>query len=544
MIAFHVKRSLLHPLVQSLAAALLFLALAPGEVRGQAAWEFSPYQVQVWIALPDDPTWQEAQLDQIRNMLLGRAETTFGPVWSCQVELAPAALAVDLRHRLSDLKAEDVQLAAPKNFAADKIYLVSVQDEFGQLKVQVRELDYRARQVGVLLERQTPQRDALPLVIWDAIAQAFTPLVKIERVDGPNVAARLRAGGLITADNSPAWIRKEAVLRPITRRNDRSGEPLKNGIQLVPWTMLEVVEQTGSIINCKLNSGYRSPIPTKGGSRTERLALLVRPQFPSTVLHLRANDKRATPLGGYEVWRKTSASDGDLLGSTDWRGNFELPRAESGKLQTLLVRSGGQLLARLPLVPGQQMRLEAAIPDDDGRLQAEGFVVALQSKIMDLEARRHIAAFRIRARIKDGKFDEAQQILEDMRTFETRADLSRLVDQQRVKSANPTTQKRIDKLLADARVLLSKFLNPDLPNELQRELLAAREPKSAPPAKPSPAPKAAPPANATPPGQTSPPPAGKSPTPQPMPAAPMPMPTAPMPDPTPMKSNSPNPFDP
>jgi hypothetical protein len=156
-------------------ACLLLLLICPVIARGQAAWEFSPYQVHVWLALPDDPTWQDAQLEQIRGVLLGRAETTFGPVWSCQVDLAPEALTVDLRQRLTDLKPEQVQAAAPKKFAADKIYLVSVEDDLGLLKVQVRELDYRARQLGVVLERQTPQREALPWLIWDAIAQAFTP---------------------------------------------------------------------------------------------------------------------------------------------------------------------------------------------------------------------------------------------------------------------------------------------------------------------------------------------------------------------------------
>jgi hypothetical protein len=508
-------------------ALLLCSAAAP--IWGQAAWEFTPYQVQIWLALPDDPTWQDAQLEQIRGVLAGRAETTFGPLWDSSVQLAPEALAGDIRYRLNDLKVDQAQAAAPKRFSADKIYLVGVQDEQGLLKVQVRELDYRARQLGVLLERETPQREALPWVIWDAIAQAFTPLVRVERVDGPNITTRLRAGGLITAANSPAWIKKDAVLRPVIRKNDRAGEPLKGGINLIPWTMLEVQEQVGSILTCKLHSGYRSPIPSKGGARTDRLALLVRPQFPSTVLHLRSRDKVATPLGGYEVWRKISSTDGELLGSTDWRGNIELPKAETGALQTLLVRSGGQLLARLPLVPGQQPQMEAAVANDDGRLQAEGFVTALQSKIMDLEARRHIAAARIRTRLKDNKLDEAQKILEEMRTFESRADLGRMLDQQRVKSSDPATQKRIDKLIADARVLLSKFLDPDLPNVLQRELIAAKDPKTAPSAaKTQPKTATKQPANTA---TTSPPaPSTTSPAPSaPMPAAPMP--AAPMPMP-------------
>jgi len=351
------------------------------------------------------------------------------------------------------------------------------------------------------------QRDALAWPIWDGIVTAFTPLARIERVNGNEIAARIRAGGLITSESSAAWIKQGTALRPVLRRNDRSGEPVKGGINILPWTMLNVVEQKGSQLTCKLQTGYRSPIPSKGSSRLERLALLVKPQFPSTVLHLRSRDASATPLIGYEIWRKKGDNDAEKLGATDWQGNFELPKAETGALQTLLVKSGNQLLARLPLVPGQQPQLEAAVVNDDGRLQAEGFISTLQSKIMDLEARRQISAVRIRAKIKDGKLDEAQKMIEEFRNLETRTDLSRLLDRQIIKSVDPTTQKRIDKMLVDARGLLGKFLDPELANVLQRELAAAKAPKPATPAK----------------GTT---PAKPAPTPMPM-ATPTPMPMTP-----------------
>ena len=231
--------------------------------------------------------------------------------------------------------------------------------------------------------------------------------------------------------------------------------------------------------------------------------MLVQPQCPSTRLHLRSRDPSATPLIGYEVWRKTADSEGELLGTTDWRGDIELPKAESGVLQTLLIRSGGQLLARLPVVPGQQPRMEALVVNDDGRLQAEGFVASFQSKIMDLEARRQIAATRIRSKIKEGKFDEAQQLIEQFRILETRSDLGRVLDKTAIRSTDKTTQLRIDKLLLDARALLGKFLDPEMINVLQRELTAARNPKPGPPAKSTPAKTPAP-----------------APTPEPMPTPP------------------------
>lgn len=480
---------------------MLMLCMFAGSARSanaQAAWEYAPYQVQIWLALPDDPTWQATNYEQIKQVLLGRAETTFGPIWDCTVEPAPAAIAGEVCVALADLAVEQVQAVTPPGFKADKIYLVGVAEEAGSFQVRVRELDYRARQFGMIRELETPQRDALPWQIWDGIAQAFTPIAKIERVEKADVTARIKAGGLITEENSAGWIRSGAAMRPVIRRNDRFGEPTKGGISLVAWTMLEVIEQNGALLKCKLHTGYRSPIPSKGTARLERLALLVEPQFPATRLHLRSREKQATPLVGYEVWRKTEGLEGELIGRTDWRGDIELPQAETGALQTLLIKSGGQLLARLPLVPGQEPRMEAAVVNDDGRLQAEGFLQSFQSRIMDLEARRQIIALRLRAKLKEKKFDEAQQLLEDFRNIDTREQMKRLLDQQLVRSTDPTTQKRIDKLFVDANSLLFKFLDPNTSVALQSELLQAKAgktpaaPATKPATKPATPPAAAP----------------------------------------------------
>lgn len=511
----------------SFAAAWFVLALlgciSARTAHAQASWEYAPYEVQIWVALPDDPTWQAANFEQLRQVLLGRAETTFGALWNCAVEPAPPAIASDVRVTLPELTVEQVQGVVPAGFKADKIYLVGVADEGGNFRIRVRELDYRARQFGMIRELETPQRDALPWQIWDGVAQTFTPLARIERVDKFELTARIKAGGLITDENSAGWIRSGTALRPVLRRNDRFGEPMDKGINLVAWTMLEVLEQNGPLLKCKLHTGYRSPIPAKSTARTERLALLVQPQFPTTTLHLRAQDKDGTPLVGYEVWRKTTGVEGVLIGRTDWRGDIELPQADTGELQTLLIKSGGQLLARLPLVPGQQPRMEASVVNDDERLQAEGFLQSFQSRIMDLEARRQITAARLRGKIKEKKFDEAQQLLEDFRNIEGREQMKRVLDQTIIKSKSGTTQKRVDKLMVDANTLLFKFLDPNMGVTLQSELLQAKAGKTpTTPANPATKPATTPATNPTP-------------APQPTP----PMPTPPMPVPTPMPMPNP-----
>jgi len=172
-----------------------------------------------------------------------------------------------------------------------------------------------------------------------------------------------------------------------------------------------------------------------------------------------------------------------LLGHTDWRGTIEVGPGES-PLRLVYLKNGGQLLARLPIVPGLEATLTAEVPDDAPRLAAEGFVKGLQGQLMDLEAQRRILAERIRLRIKEGKLPEAEQLLEELKQLPTRNDLIRQLDQQQnqqVVSPNAIVQGRIDRLYGDMREALGKYLAPSLLNDLIGEVNQAR---GAPPGTP------------------------------------------------------------
>jgi hypothetical protein len=117
--------------------------------------------------------------------------------------------------------------------------------------------------------------------------------------------------------------------------------------------------------------------------------------------------------------------------------------------------------------------LTARIVDDDARLAAEGYIDALSSRALDLVARREILAARIRARLKEGQLDEAQQLLDEFRRLETRSDLSRDLDayRQQLTSDDKLTQDRINRLFTEAqKFLLSRPLSDELLSQLTREV--------------------------------------------------------------------------
>ncbi|MCE9527525.1 MAG: hypothetical protein K8R36_15895, partial [Planctomycetales bacterium] len=363
----------------------------------------------------------------------------------------------------------------------DKLYLLAVTRDDGDFLVRGRELDLRTRIMGPTFERRCGALPGIPMACWDIVASSFVPLAKIETILPKGVTARVRAGGLITDPGSAALIQPGDSLRPIIRRNERTGEPTKNGIQAVAWTILSVQSRTDALLDCTIVSGYRTPIPTRANARMERLAVVARARLPSTSVVLQSRGKDPHPLTGYEVFVKgIDDKPTELLGVTDWRGSIEVPRGDV-PVRTLYVKNGNQLLARLPLVPGDQREAVATTIEDDYRLQTEGFVLALQGRVTDLVARREILAARIRKRIAEGKVAEAELLLEDYRQLESRDKLIKDVDAQQAvvgdndAAMDKVTKARINKLMGEARTLLqNKYLDPETKNVLAKEVEQAK----------------------------------------------------------------------
>jgi hypothetical protein len=458
-------------------AATLSVCL-PLTCWGQAAWEYTPYQARLWIALEATPHLPPALAPTLGEAVASRSSAVLGAVLELATAAPPPKLRGAMRQGLAELTADVVAAAATReDLEADKIFLATVGYRGGIFAVGVRELDCKSRQLGPPMERSCATTSGLKAAVWDAMLESFTPLARIEQVEERKIVARLRAGGLAIDERSPALAQPGMVLRPVLRRNDRTGQPLKGGILPIGWTYFTVDERWGAVLECTQRSGYRSAIPPRGGVRLERLALLVRPRYDQTQLVLRSRTAPAKALVGYEVHRRVENTDQtELLGISDEQGAILLDGAV-GELETLIVKSGKQLLARLPVVPGHEPTLTAYIVDDDGRLAAEGIVAALSSRALDLVARREILAARIRARLNEGKADEAQRLLDEFRRLGTRADLSRDLDRyrQQISASDKATQTRIERVFNDAqKLLLLKPLSDELLTQLTREVAAGR----------------------------------------------------------------------
>lgn len=496
-------------------------------------WEYSPYRITVWMVWSDAPEMTPRLRQEVTQCIVRQCEAHALSEWNVSVDPVPAVLRVDVLRAMGDVTAEHVIAVKPEALANDKLMLVTVVAEGGGWRVTARELDCRTRFFGAIVERRAEQRELLGLTVFGAVLEAFRPMGRIERTeemrpDGARMRVarvRIRAGGLALDERSPAFIPDGAVLRPIIRRNDRQGKPRPGGILPIPLTLLEVREaarwdddttttvdfpssaptepgasendndSTGAgdtdaiasndttpnrgrgLLNCEIHSGIRGALGSRSSRRVEQYALLAKPAHSSTQLRLQTAGSASRPLGGYDIYARpeTNQDKSELVGRTDWRGTLDVPPGDK-PLRVLYVKSGGRLLARIPMVPGLDREEVVDLPDDDLRLEAESVLTGLQGYIMDAVVQRELVVARIRRDIAESKFESADQRLAKLRSFERPTDLERLLVRQerRFSGASADPKGRIAPMFADARGLLSQFLNPNLPQQLAQELQEAR----------------------------------------------------------------------
>jgi hypothetical protein len=163
-----------------------------------------------------------------------------------------------------------------------------------------------------------------------------------------------------------------------------------------------------------------------------------------------------------------------LVGRSDFSGAVEVAPGDR-PVRVLYIKNGAQPLARLPLMPGVEPRQTALLPDDDIRLEAEGAVISIQRSYLDAVTRRQVLAVQIRKQIERRQFEQAERMLDRLRTFESRSDFERRLDLRRREfvASDARTQTRIDQLFGDAQAMINQHLDPALADELTTELVKA-----------------------------------------------------------------------
>ncbi|TWT32152.1 hypothetical protein [Blastopirellula retiformator] len=443
-----------------------------------APWEFDPYRVEVWIAADDPRLLSDSAQQQVREKIEQRSWIAAKAVWQVDVLPCPAPLRWDAFHKLGEM----TQPVNPQTADApvDKIILVTIQSQSPQLQMAARQFDVRTQRWSGVHREQIGSLRLVSITAVDLLRRCFEPIGKIERIDESEALVVMKAQGLADTPDSPAIVPNGSALTVAMRRLNRTGQLEKNGVQMIDWTVLEVLADQFNFKKCEILSGFRRPLSGRKSIRVERLAVAVKPAYQQTELHVRSRE--GSPLPGYEIYAKdTQSGESERLAATDDHGVVGLPQDPQHPFRLLYVRSGGSLLARLPLVPGLESELTATVTDNARQVEAEGFVLGWRRKMLDVIARRELIADRIRRRIEEGDVEGAEKWLVEMQEMTKINDL--LYQFRQAKNdfleggdaSDQRTSAQITQLFDKAQQLASKSYNRNLERDLADEVQKMRK---------------------------------------------------------------------
>jgi hypothetical protein len=144
----------------------------------------------------------------------------------------------------------------------------------------------------------------------------------------------------------------------------------------------------------------------------------------------------------------------------------------------LIVKNGGEPVARLPVLAGWEPSLRAMVTNDEQRLRVEGFITGLQERAVavDTVARRELLMARMRAHLRSARVPQAEALFQQLKALpglnEFRQELQTF--ERSVLTNDPRLKRKIDKLLADTRQVLETHLAEQRVNDLANELQGAK----------------------------------------------------------------------
>ena len=450
----------------------------------EEVWEYSPYRVKVWVALELTPELGTGTLARIKKEIVWLSEQVDLSGWRVTPEAVPVAWQSRILQDLDALtlpeKAED---RLKELGDADKLIFVGVKKDGQGYRVTSREYDGTTEILGPVFSQKCWFIHRLGRQAYRAVESAFSPIARVEEANVGRATVKMRASGLIQGPQPddavpvtpPTYIQNSDVMVPLIKHVGRLKLDRAN-IRVLDWTCLSIEGREGDLIQCKVNSMFRSPLGSRTSRRQQRYAIVTKPATATTTIVMHSNDKAKEPLSGYNVYYvDQEKNEPILLGKSDWRGEVTVDQ-KYGQFQTLYVKNGERVLSRMPLVVGYYDRVDAPVLSDEIRLRAEGIIQGLESQFLDLVARREVFSARIRYRIGAGEFDGAEELLNELRDLPTREQFEDIINQQErlLQSDDTREQARINGMFTQLRTLLLKHVS-DISGELDSELRKARE---------------------------------------------------------------------
>lgn len=471
---------------QAVGIMLLILVCAFASVVQGDAWMASPYRIKVILAdegiisRSTNATIDAARGEFVRR-LQGTLKRIMGSGLEPEVQLCPASLARDLASDLPPYESSQWNTEAIAHKDHDKLFIVrgQVQRSSGFLTAWQYTPITRSWELPERLIVSGSEAQETQIAQW--LMSIFLPVARMTRIKDDTLTLQLRAGFLLEEGNPGLLAVEGDIYEPYY---SRSLGATKLEIEVpnddrVPWTVLRVQSEFRhqAQVRCDIVSRFKRVLNNRTPGKSARYAVRVRLRYPATRLRLETQGSPPKPLAAYGVWTRAPSSQiGRFLGRTDSHAEISITPGDD-PLQVIVIQNGNQVLARLPMLVGARESVQASLPDDDPRMQAEGMIRGIQERIVDDTARRKMLLLRARAYLKKGETDAAEKLWGQIRDGVSRDDFVReLIDRQRsYTSPNKSVQARIDDLFARTRQLIQQQPWDDAEvTRLQQEIAQAK----------------------------------------------------------------------
>jgi hypothetical protein len=469
------RLSFIAQLLLALIAFAAFCSPPRLSLADDRGWDFAPYRVKALVALDVPGGLAEKLAGELPRYLEERVEASLGRGWTFESQLATGVL----RHSvLANLRSASPGDPAEFSSSGDKLLLLAIEAKPDGFQLTAREFDHYIQRWGMPIRRESRQCRMLAEQLFALAEHAVAPLARFE-LDPKNekqVVLHARGAGLFSDRVGEPWAKPGDIFQPFLRRTTRGGQLAENGILAVPWTYVDTVSVDGPTLTGLVYSGNRRPFGARRQGRVEQVAVGLRADPGETVLRLQSRTNANKPLVGYETYSKKPGEEATTrIGASDAAGKLTL-RPGAQRIQTLFIKHGGQLLAKLPVVPGAEYEIAVPLPDDDMRLEAEARLASMREELVDVVARRNILMARARHKIEQKEFDAAQELIRavDQLPGQSQFNLTLSTASRLLRSDDPQIQRRIDQLFQATQTVLSQYLDSRPISDLRAELREAQ----------------------------------------------------------------------
>lgn len=462
--------------LRHIAVALAVCALATSvSAQSGPQWAASAYRLRVLVLFDLPPTSEQLLSSTLPRHLQQRTTASIGALWNLDIVVPDPSESHQIRQSIEDVPAEILASLAEN---CDKLVLLDISSEGSGYLLRCRVYDAFVQRWAASLDGEVATIAEIPETAFWMLRETFAPVAYFQSdpEDDQRVTLAWKGSALPGKANANSWISAGDILVPIVRRVDRDGKAIEDGVEQVDWTFFEVGDD-GKAASARLWSHTKRPFGVRRRGNIDHNAILARGSLEPVTVRTESRITENLPLAGLDIYRQIPGQESTTpVGKTNLQGEVQVTPGQH-LLEMIYIKSGSQVLAKLPISFSTDQVVSVPLVDDPARLEAEAKINAVREELIDLVARRMILASRVRKQIKAGESKQAESLLRQLEELPGRAQFDQMLAKQEQvsRSDNPMVQKRIDKLFADTRVVLGHFLDAKLATELRTELAQAKK---------------------------------------------------------------------